>query len=176
MNYLNSKGIEKGTSYVIVGFPQCGAQSLAEYLHKNGINCLSNEAWILLGEQGIEYYQKHCSEYNPIIVTRNPVERAWSDYWYTIQLNKDQGLTETLRKALLKKVSGDSFYDRYMGLWIKKFEPVLLRFESLLQQEDFPQENQTEYKEKLDVTTINIIRGYINEERENFLSKENDRS
>ena len=85
-------------------------------------------------------------------------------------------MTETLRKALLKKVSGDSFYDRYMGLWIKKFEPVLLRFESLLQQEDFPQENQTEYKEKLDVTTINIIRGYINEERENFLSKENDRS
>lgn len=175
MNYLTNKGIIKGTSYVIVGFPKCGTQSLVEYLHKYKVNILSREAWILLGQQGVEYYKKHCSEYTPIIVTRSPVERAWSDYWYTIQLNKDEGLTETKRKALLEKVSRDSFYDKNIHFW-KKLKPVMLRFESLMQQVDFPQENQTEYKEKLDVPTINIIKSYLGDERQTFKGGDKDGS
>ena len=173
MSYLVNRGLLKGNSYVIVGFPKCGTQSLMKYLHKNGIDCLSREAWIFMGQQGIEYYKKHCSNYAPIIVTRNPVERAWSDYWHTIQLNKDIGLTETTRKKLLEKVSRSSFYDKNIHLW-NKLSPIMLRFESLLEQKDFPQENKTEFKEKLDVPTINIIKGYLKEERENFLSKKAD--
>lgn len=172
MNYLHKKGILTGTSYVVVGFPKCGTQSLVEYLHKNGFDCLSREAWIVLGQQGVEYYKKHCAEYIPIIVTRNPVDRAWSDYWYTIQLNKDEGLTETKRKELLEKVSRQSFYDKNIHFW-DEFKPVNLRFESLVEQEDFPQENKTIYKEKLDVPTINIIRGYLKEERETFIASRN---
>ena len=174
MNYLSDKGVIKGTSYVVVGFPKCGTQSLVEYLHKNGIDCLSREAWITVGQQGIEYYKKHCSQYKPIIITRNPVERAWSDYWYSIQQNKDQGLTETNRKALLERVSKDSFYDKNLVFW-EKLNPIMLRFESLLQQAGFPQENQTQYKEKLDVPTINIIKEHIQKERENYLSKRKDK-
>lgn len=170
MNYLDNKGIQQGTSYVIVGFPKCGTQSLVEYLHKHNVNSLSREAWIQLGQQGVEYYKKHCSDYTPIIVTRNPVERAWSDYWYTIQLNKDIGLTETKRKELLEKVSRASFYDKNIPFW-EKLKPIMLRFESLLEQKDFPQENKTEFKEKLDVPTINIIKGYLKEERETFIAE-----
>lgn len=174
MNYLDNKGIHQGTSYVIVGFPKCGTQSLIEYLHKHNVNCLSREAWIQLGQQGVDYYKKHCGDYIPIIVTRNPVERAWSDYWYSIQLNKDMGLTVSARKELLEKVSRASFYDKNIPFW-DKLKPVMLRFESLLEQKDFPQENKTEFKEKLDVPTINIIKGYLKEERENFLSENKDK-
>ena len=175
MNYLTDKGIIKGTSYVIVGFPKCGTQSLVEFLHKNRIDCLSREAWIVIGQQGVEYYNNHCSAYTPIIITRNPVERAWSDYWYTIQLNKDEGLTETKRKELLEKVSRDSFYDKNIHFW-KKLKPVILRFESLLQQVGFPQETQIEYKEKFDVPTINSIKEYLKDERQTFIVKDKEES
>ena len=60
---------------VIVGFPKCGQNSLKEHFQ-----CGYDElAW---NKDGVHIFEKRYKDATPIFITRHPIDRCWSHYWF----------------------------------------------------------------------------------------------
>jgi hypothetical protein len=81
---IDSLPIDK--RYIIIGSPKCGTRTLLKFLRKRGYDIVARETWCLKVERAeIFPYDTHI----PILITRNPIERAWSDMQYFYSTYRD---------------------------------------------------------------------------------------
>ncbi len=126
--------LDKSKKYEIVGSPKCGTSSLGEHMRRLGYDVIEHE----LRFSNKEYAEQ--IERIPIIITRNPVERAWSDFNYF--------------KRTLKESCEWSKYEKYIKLWKN---PIIFKLEELKELPDFPCHNENITKPQLDEQTRDKI-------------------
>lgn len=118
--------------YEIVGVPKCGTSSLGEYMRRLGYDVIESE---------LQFSNpNYKTDRIPIIITRDPVERVWSDFNFF--------------KRSLKESCEWSKYEKYIKLW---HEPVIYTLEELSKLDDFPHHNENIIKPQLDEQTRNKI-------------------
>jgi|LWDU01.1.fsa_nt_gi hypothetical protein len=118
--------------YMIVGVRKSGTQSLKKYLIDKGFNIECFEGRFSLPE----YYNTHDYSRIPIVILRDPVERAWSDYEYFKEYNppmNPNGLSDSIEV---------SKYDKYLKHW----DCIIFSLEDLMKLDDFPKININEKK------------------------------
>ena len=133
--------LDKSKKYSIVGVPKSGTSSLGEYMRKYKFDVIEDEMWFMDAKK---YYQMDKERLNriPIIITRNPIERVWSHYYFF--------------KESLKKSCECSKYAKYIKTWNN---PIIFKLECLKKLEDFPHHNENTTKPKLDYTSkVKIMR------------------
>jgi hypothetical protein len=125
--------LDKSKKYSIVGVPKCGTSSLGEYMRRMGYDVTEDELY---------FADKTCypnSDRKPLIILRDPVERAWSDF------NFFHGDHETLEEACEW-----SRYEKYLKNWP---DAVIFQLEELQKLEEFPHHNHNIHKPELDNDT-----------------------
>ena len=75
--FIPIEKLDKNIRYEIVGSPKCGTTSLGKYLRGKGYDVLESELTFFDIEKA---HNHNYWDRTPIIVTRNPIERAYSDY------------------------------------------------------------------------------------------------
>lgn len=70
--------------YIIIGGRKCGTTSLEVFLNMQGFNVIRRER-LFTNENGFKMWKQEFSDYQPIVIIRNPVNRAYSDWKYAIQ-------------------------------------------------------------------------------------------
>lgn len=107
--------------YEIVGIPKCGTSSLAEYMRNKNFDVQESELDFL----NYEFALNHDYNYRtPIIVTRNRIERTWSDYNF-------------FQRDSLYDATRFSFYKAGLQMW----DALIYSLEYLKTLLDFPHEN-----------------------------------
>lgn len=110
---------------MIVGVQKCGTTSLGKYLRDKGYDVIESEKYFL----DIDFALNHdYSNYTPIIITRNPIERAWSDYNF---FGGD-----------IKNACDNSFYKAGLQMW----DSLIYSLEYLMTIPDFPRLNDNKEK------------------------------
>ena len=127
--FLQIEKLDKTIKYEIIGVPKCGTTSLGEYLIKKGYDVIESEFSFLDIEkaENYNYYWR-----TPIIVTRNPIERAWSDYCF-------------FKRDSIKHACDYSFFKAGLQMW----DSLIYSLEYLKTVKDFPKINNNENKPKL---------------------------
>ena len=127
--------LDKSKQYSIVGSPKCGTSILGEYMRRNGYDVVEEE----LNFMDKEYAEK--LDRIPIIITRDPVERAWSDMSF-------------FKRDTLEKACEWSRYDEGIKLYNN---PIVFKLEELLKLKGFPHHNENITKTSLDMSTRKLI-------------------
>ena len=70
--------------YIIIGARKCGTTSLEVFLNMQGYNVVRREQ-LFTKKDGYKLYNQEFREYTPIVILRNPVDRAYYDLKYAIQ-------------------------------------------------------------------------------------------
>ena len=122
--------LDKEQKYSIVGAPKAGTSSLAEYMRQNYYDVTEDELHFFDSD-----YASKLSLRVPIIITRDPVERAWSDYNFF----KDWHDTH-------EKACEWSKYEKYMKLYP---HAKVFKLEELQKLDGFPCHNQNPNKPEL---------------------------
>jgi len=113
--------------YHIVGIEKCGTHSLQKYLRDGGYEVIAHE-WLYCRRNGPTMHDEYYAECQPIIITRDPIERFISDYHWREQ-RKQPGT--------LKQIIQGSYYDYWIRLWSKQ-RPIILRLEDMSMIDGFP--------------------------------------
>jgi hypothetical protein len=132
--------LNKNRRYEIVGVPKCGTTSLAEYMRKKGFDVEESEL------QFFDIHKAHTHDYyfrTPIIVVRNPIERAWSDYNF-------------FERDSIEKACDFSFYQYGLQMW----DSLIYSLEYLMTIPDFPKLN---YNKNKSILTNDIKKNIIKE-------------
>ena len=137
--YLTSKGIVKEKQYVIIGFSKSGTTSMVNYADQNGYDMLKRDSWMFntLDQERKEVLNSRI----PIILFRNPIERARSHYWFLFQKKPFEGVSEYVREIRMNEVCAKSVYRNYLGRF-RKWNPILLSQEVLKLFDEFPVANR----------------------------------
>jgi len=113
--------LDKTRNYIIVGVQKSGTTSLAKYMRDKGYDVIEAEKHFL----NVEFATNHdYSNYTPIIITRNPIERAWSDYNFF--------------GGTLERACDNSFYKAGLQMW----DALIYSLEYLKTITGFPWENR----------------------------------
>jgi len=138
--------------YVIVGFPKCGQISLETYLKNHGHDVQRHDTiWRTNARQIIEDQNPGRI---PLIITRDPVQMIWSSYFYwhyKVVMKFEKYLTHRVhRESSLghENPIEHADYEKH----VRKFEdmnPILYKFEELIQIEGYPHENKTDKKPQI---------------------------
>ena len=91
---------------------------------------------------------------------RNPVQRAWSHYWFMTQ--DKPNIDKQVQKERMENVSRRSCYMKWMPNWKHS---IILSFEMIRRCDDYPQVNATKVKPRITTSDIRVIQSYINNER-----------
>jgi len=134
--------------YVIIGGRKCGTTSLEVFLNMQGFNVVRREQ-LFTKNDGYELYNQEFSEYQPILILREPVDRAFSDWKYSVQekrteLNfREYCLTENYSPSLgeLNPIK-QSKYKKWFMNW--NIELEIMSLEHMQKQKGFPRINTTE--------------------------------
>ena len=121
--------LDKSKKYSIVGVPKCGTSSMGEYMRKFGFDVTEDELYFMDKEN---YPHK---DRIPIIILRDPIERAWSDF------NFFKDFHDTIQKACKW-----SRYYEGIKLWNN---PIIFHLEELQKIPEFPHYNENIYKQPL---------------------------
>lgn len=159
--------LELDDDYIIVGVSKCGTTSAHKFFTKRGYSMEKCDGWFHLKDYIDDFGLSHATQNKiPIIILRDPVERAWSHYHYMFQ-NKPVDETETeLKRSRLEQVARKSYYKPWIDAWTKRahdlgIEPVILYYEDLLAVEGFPHENETKVKPEMTDMHRELIESYI---------------
>lgn len=118
--FIPIEKLDKSRTYIIVGVQKCGTTSLGKYMRDKGFEVIEAERYFL----NTGFAENHdYSNYTPIIVTRNPIERAWSDYKYF--------------ESTLERACDNSYYRAGLQMW----DSLIYSLEYLKTLPDFPHEN-----------------------------------
>jgi len=144
----------------IIGFPKCGSTSLRTYFRARypKIEVASFPGTSLYDPDWLVNCGGRCSQPDTlsVIITRNPVERLWSAYWWSQKWNTGSMRHPTFEKFLHWKppkewryvTSGliDPIdccdYEKYMKK-AYKFNPIILRLEDMQKNLNFTNEAKT---------------------------------
>ena len=117
--FITIDELDKSRCYIIVGVQKSGTTSLGKYMRDLGYEVIEDERNFL----NIDKAKNHdYSNYTPIVVTRNPIERAWSDHNYF-------GVS-------LEKACDNSFYKAGLQMW----DCLIYSLEYLMTLPNFPHE------------------------------------
>lgn len=116
--------------YSIIGSPKCGTSSLGEYMRRLGYDVLEEELHFM------DFVKARTLDRIPIIILRDPVERAWSDFCHFKDLN-----------PTLEQACRWSRYEEGIKLWKN---PIIFHLEELVKIPEFPHHNENIFKPKLD--------------------------
>ena len=160
--------LDKSKQYIIVGVSKCGSTSFHKYLQQNGYNVEKCDGWFHLQEY-IEGFglSPHTKGKVPLVILRDPVERAWSHYHYLFQNKSVEDTPDEIKAKRLEEVSRKSCYTEYLGGWIDKGAHVFWH-EEIKDLPGFPHENKTISKPELDSKTRKYIENYIMDEYYSF--------
>lgn len=127
--FIPLEKLDKRIRYEIVGIPKCGTTSLGLYLKQRGYEVEESELQFFDIHKALthDYYFR-----TPIIVTRNPIERAWSDYNY-------------FQRESIKKACDFSFYKYGLQMW----DGLIYSLEYLKTVKDFPIINDNQNKPEM---------------------------
>ena len=134
--------------YVIIGARKCGTTSLEVFLNMQGFDVVRREQ-LFTKHDGYDLYNLEFSEYTPIVILRNPVDRAYSDWKYAVKEkrttlnyrdfcnfeNYDPGLGE------LNPIR-QSKYEKWFDNWNMKIQIMSLK--DMTKVKGFPKINTTE--------------------------------
>ena len=144
--------LEKG--FVVIGFPKCGQESLLEYLKGRYPNRKTKKDEIIWNKKGVEIFkEKYGDRMHPVIITREPILRMWSAYWYfeytgETPYNERFTFPEYLKLEDYKYHIGEmnpvkqSNYQRWIKDWLE-LKPIIFKLETVSQNTNFPHLNQT---------------------------------
>jgi len=133
--------------YVIIGARKCGSTSLEVFLNMQGFNVVRREQ-LFTKHDGMKLFNQEFSGYTPIVILRNPVERAYSDWKYAIQekrttLNyRDYCNLENYDKGLgeLNPIE-QSKYKKWFMNWDMKIQ--IMNLDDMKKVRGFPKLNTT---------------------------------
>lgn len=132
--------------YHIVGIHKCGTTSLMKWLIDKGHEVIRNE-FVFWEKHGPRWHLHNYSEYTPILLLRDPIERIWSHYNYKRfkQPNDINEIHCSFEEALTThpEMLWSSDYDRWIKHW-EPTKPVIMWLEELQKDPTFPKENTTE--------------------------------
>ncbi len=154
--------LDKNKSYILVGVSKCGTTSMVKYLKDNGYDIVKQDGWFW-DSKFIDDF-KH--DKTPLIVIRNPIERAWSHYNYSFQNKPEEATPQHIVDRRLEECSRKSAYTYFLARWMEKFDTVVLRYEEFVDLDDFPHENETKYKPKISNDIAEKIENYMMDELE----------
>jgi len=153
----------------IIGFPKCGSTSLRTYLQKRypRVEVTSFPGSSLYHPDWKITCSGKCSQPDTlsIIITRDPIERLWSAYWWSQKWNVHEEEQPTLQEFLHWKpvpVENTKFpsgswrylssglvdpidccdYEKYMKK-AYRYNPIIIRFEDMIKNPNFPNEAKT---------------------------------
>lgn len=139
MNPLEKLDIDK--SYNIVGFMKCGTTALQEWMNSKGYDVIRHE-WYVVDPRGLKTHEKLYSDRIPIIMTRDPVERAWSHIQYFGKMNNSQYPTNIM-EFIQDRRQDPTYYDmnpisvsnyqKHIKNW-QHLDPIIISLEDLLQE------------------------------------------
>jgi hypothetical protein len=156
--------LDKDKQYIIVGVSKCGTTSTAKFLSSQGYHIEKRDGWFWQHAYVNDFGKsRETKDKIPIVILRDPVERAWSHYHYMFQNKPVEDTDEKIKNKRLEEVSRLSYYDKWLKQWIDK-GAIVMTYEGLLEMEGFPHENKTKVKPILDDKTRLIIEKYIEEE------------
>ena len=141
-----------GQKMLIIGAHKCGTTSLQRYYESRGCEVIRNTQLFTCWDGPVIYKRKY-ADYIPVVILRDPVKRAWSDYHH--RLRRDMIKGNTPYEVYCKQKSG--WYSDYLELgelniieiskykqWLKNWheiDPLVLRLEEMQQDEDFGKVN-----------------------------------
>lgn len=138
--FIPIEKLDKNQKYNIIGVPKCGTTSLGKFLRDKGFDVIETEtSWMCI--DNAEFYDMYYR--TPIIVVRNPIERAWSDY-------------NDIHRNSLKEACNWSYY--FAGL--QMYDALIYSLEYLKTIPDFPKINDNKNKPEM---TPEIRQRIINE-------------
>ena len=134
--------------YVIIGGRKCGTTSLEIFLKIKGYDIVRREQ-LFTKNDGFDLYSHEFSDRQPILILRNPVDRAYSDWKYAIQkkrteLNyRDYCLLENYDPGLgeLNPLE-QSNYKKWFKNWNINLD--IFQLQDMQKIKDFPKINSTE--------------------------------
>jgi len=139
--------------------------SLQTYLRKQfGEENVGRMERLFTRIDGPDEFQKEYSDYIPVIILRDPVERAWSDFWYQQTHNEGipKGLEEAIKEKRYDPMSGERNIIRtsYYGKWLKgwrKYNPIVYWLRDAQRWEGFPKLMVNEKKPEITLKQEAII-------------------
>ncbi|MEE9409694.1 MAG: hypothetical protein V3V41_02075 [Candidatus Heimdallarchaeota archaeon] len=136
--------------HVVVGFSKCGQVSLHQYLiNKYGKNNVGRDE-IIHAYDGLKKFEERWGDKNPIpvIITRDPIQRCWSWYYY-LGYDNQMPYEEFVKIKEYKGSYGEinpisiSNYAKWMRPWIKKYDCMFYMLDYLKKDPLFPHLNST---------------------------------
>jgi len=136
-----------GKKFIVLGFMKCGQNSVVEWLQAKHHTVILNER--LIEPKYIKEWEKCYSDFRPVIVVREPIERCWSQYWY-MEWNKRMSYEDFLKHDFHGRSDQSdpkiiSDYRRWLVPWLKH-NPLIYMLEYLKTLKDFPHVNSTTRK------------------------------
>ncbi len=143
---------------LIIGAHKCGTTSLQRYYEARGCDVVRNTQ-LFTRWDGPEVYTRKYSDRIPVVILRDPIERAWSDYHHRLRRDmiKDDMSYEHYCKTkdIMPNPKEDPFDYLRLGelniieiskykQWLKNWhdiDPLVLQLEQMQQQEDFGRVN-----------------------------------
>ena len=163
--------LDKKKFYTIVGGSKCGTTSTAKYLQSLGYSIEKADGWFdkpkFIESWANKNNQQHIV---PLIILRDPIERAWSHFHYMFQNKPYDETDDKIKAERLEKVSRLSCYTRWLGEWLD-LGAVVLWYEDLIELPNFPHENKTKVKPELDEDTSAMINNFIMDEYYSFFTE-----
>ncbi len=136
--------------YVIIGGRKCGTTSLEVFLNMQGFNVVRREQ-LFTKNDGYDLYNLEFSGYQPILILREPVDRAYSDWKYAKQekrteLNyRDYCLFENYNNGLGElNPLAQSNYKKWFDNWNMKID--IMTLEDMQKVKGFPKLNSVDGK------------------------------
>ena len=156
--------------YEILGFPKCASTSFRFYMHdlygKDHVSFSKETPYLPNYDKILEQKLKKDPDLKFYAIIRDPYERLWSAYHWTIRWKQD--FPELIPfKAFLKYCSDDEFmtrrgldkpaeksdYNRFLEPLEKNYKIEVIKCEDLYNSPKFPHEAKT-------TTVIRAIRGF----------------
>lgn len=165
--------LDRHKAYSIVGVSKSGTTSATKFLTTRGYTVDKCDGWFDKPTFQESYGKTVKTEnHTPIIIMRDPVERAWSHYHYMFQNKPVEDTDEHIKKERLEQVSRLSCYTEHVMNWLDVDpDTVIFWYEDLIELDDFPHENKTIVKPELDELNRKYIENYIMDEFHDFFNR-----
>ena len=121
LTFVPIEKLDRSKKYNIVGIQKCGTSSLYSFLVKRGFDVIDNKHWIA---QEVDTALNYDYKRIPIIITRDPVKRTFSDFRFFPR--------QTIREA--------TFLSDYIGI-CSMWCGIIYSLEYLKTFDDFPHLN-----------------------------------
>ena len=110
----------------VIGFIKCGQVSLVKYFENKLGKDKVRRLEIVSHPDGPRMFAKKYPNWTPVIITRNPIERCWSQFWYFRAIKKGMSY-----KQYLDFFEPHPYFGNVNPLYISNYEPHIARWQHL---------------------------------------------